>query len=134
VGAPSPTDNGNIILFDGHSNLKILKYIKNIARIGLFSANQALQRESDFVSFFSPMTVVCKLGLFHSTNTMKYITIGPAVIDLVQFSRKLAPWLYFVGDMIIFDVIAGDNTATTLKVESSRSSSPRPLDYFTISQ
>ena len=66
------------------------------------------------------MTEICKLGLFHSTKTMKNISIGPAVIKLVMFSRKLAPWLYFVGNTIKFDVIAGDNTATTLKVESSR--------------
>jgi hypothetical protein len=66
------------------------------------------------------MTAICKLGLFHCTKTMKYISIGPAVIKLVMFSRKLAPWLYFVGNTIKFDVIAGDNTATTLKVESSR--------------
>ena len=120
AGAPSPTDHGNIIHFDGHSNLEILKYIKNIARIGFFSANQTLRMKSNFVPFSRRMTVVCKLGLFHYTKTMKNVSTGSAVIYLVAFSSILALWLYFVGNMINFDVIAGDNTATTLKVESSR--------------
>jgi hypothetical protein len=53
AGAPSRSDNGNIIHFDGHSNLEILKYIKNIARIGFFSANQTLRSEIKFCAVFS---------------------------------------------------------------------------------
>ena len=120
AGAPPPTDNGNIIHFDGHSNLEILKYIKNIAGIGFFSANQTLRSELNFMPFFSPMTVVCKLDLFHSTKTTRNVSNGSAIIYLVVSSSILALWLYFVGNMIKFVVIAGDKTATTLKVESSR--------------
>jgi hypothetical protein len=66
------------------------------------------------------MTVVCKLGLFHSTKTIKNFSTGSTVIYLVVFSSILALCVFFFGNMIKFDVIAGDNTATTLKVESSR--------------
>jgi hypothetical protein len=76
--------------------------------------------KSNFVPFSRCMTVVCKLGLFNSTKTMKNVSTGSAVIYMVVFSSIFALWLYFVGNMIKFDVIAGDNTATTLKVESSR--------------
>jgi hypothetical protein len=89
AGPPSPTDNGNLINFDGHSNLEILELSRISQESALFQPIKPCGVNQNLCSFFSLMTEICKLGLFHSTKTMKYISIGPAVIDLIMFNSNL---------------------------------------------